>query len=55
MRKNAQPHPETDRDVLCPFCGTPSELASKAPWCTGCGAAGVRRMERAMCQDRELS
>ncbi len=39
MRKRAKPHPETDREVLCPFCGASAEVTSKVPWCTGCGAA----------------
>ena len=39
MRERARPHPETDREVLCPFCGTSSELGSELPGCTGCGAA----------------
>ncbi len=38
MRKTAEPHPETDREVLCPFCGASSEVTSKVPWCPGCGA-----------------
>ena len=39
MRKTARPHPESDREVLCPFCGAPGERASEASWCSGCGAA----------------
>lgn len=39
MHKKAQPHPESDRHVLCPFCETACDTAAASHWCTGCGAA----------------
>lgn len=38
MRQRAQPHPESDRHLLCPFCGTVGDLAAPLAFCTGCGA-----------------
>lgn len=38
MRQPAEPHPESDHHVVCPFCDTACDTTSTVAWCTGCGA-----------------
>ena len=39
MKKPGRPHPESDRQVLCPFCETPVDRAAADRLCLGCGTA----------------
>ena len=43
MRKTAKPHRESDRHVLCPFCGADLDTESAVRWCSGCGAEWTKR------------
>ncbi len=38
MRKKAQPHPESDDHMLCPFCDAVCEIEPLPAVCLGCGA-----------------
>lgn len=42
MKKPADPHPESDQQVLCPFCETPVDLTATDRVCFGCGSRWSR-------------